>query len=92
MGIIFSCSSDIKDGDIDWSQIDLSNIDNLYVQPLPVIKKVVQGKWKWYVSYGGHSGTDYPENTYVEIKDNCSINTIDDGSQYIFFTSGKGFS
>ena len=47
VGIFFSCSSKLEensDSDIDWSKIDLSNIENLYAQPLPVIKKVVEGQ------------------------------------------------
>ena len=56
LGIFFSCSSKLgedSDSNIDWSKVDLSNIENLYAQPLPVIKKVVEGKWKLQYSEGG---------------------------------------
>jgi hypothetical protein len=60
----FSCS---EEEDIDMSQIDFSNIAELYKQPLPVIQKCVQGKWKVYSQCGGIAGCDYPENDFVEI-------------------------
>jgi hypothetical protein len=62
----FSCGKD----DIDWSKIDLSNIENLYAQPLPVIQKAVQGKWKVVCTYGGISGITYHEDEYTEITEN----------------------
>jgi hypothetical protein len=58
---ISSCGE--KD-DIDMSEIDLSNIENLYEQPLPVIQKAVQGKWKIYQTCGGVIGCTYPENAF----------------------------
>ena len=51
----------------DTSGIDYSNIENLYEQPLPVIQKCVEGKWKWIVMFGDYVGAVYFENTYVEI-------------------------
>jgi len=42
---------------------------------LPVIKKVVQGKWKVYVQYGGVVGISYPKDTYVEINSDHCITT-----------------
>ena len=32
---------------IDWSKIDLNNIERLHEQPLPVIQKCIEGKWKF---------------------------------------------
>ena len=54
--------------------IDFSNIENLFQQPLPVIQECVQGKWKWvsvYYPSGGDLFTitsGYRMNdVYVEI-------------------------
>ena len=59
-----SCSKD----DIDMSQIDFSNIENLHAQPLPVIKQCVQGKWQWVsISQWGIRGYLKPANTFAEI-------------------------
>jgi hypothetical protein len=89
LGVFFSCSSeDDRDGDIDWSKIDLSNIDDLYAQPLPVIKKCIEGKWKVYVQYGGYIGISYPKDTYVEYFDDHSILT-NPNEQYIFYFTWK---
>jgi hypothetical protein len=79
LGVFFSCSED--DSDIDWSKIDLSNINDLYAQPLPVIKKCVEGKWKWYVQFGGDAGISYPKDTYVEYFDDHYVIKYYDGSQ-----------
>ena len=38
------------------NEIDYSNIENLYEQPLHVIQKVVEGNWKLQYSYGGFAG------------------------------------
>ena len=84
----FSC----KKNDIDMSQIDFSNIEKLYAQPLPVIQKCVQGKWKWYAQFGGVIGISYPENTYVDINDDHFIVEYDDGSQQkTYFTWKRHF-
>ena len=57
-----------------------SNIDSLYAQPLPVIQKCVQGKWKWYVSYGGFAGTNYSDHTFIDIKKDHYVIYYEDGS------------
>jgi hypothetical protein len=62
-GIFLACG---EEGDIDMSNIDFSNIENLYAQPLPVIQKAVQGKWTVYSSSGGVAGITYPENCFEE--------------------------
>jgi hypothetical protein len=72
----FSCG---ENGDM--SDIDFSNIDNLYEQPLSVIQKCIRGKWKMYASYGGFVGISYPENTFIEFKDDHFIMDYDDGSR-----------
>ncbi len=62
-GGISSCGKD--------DDLDMSNIENLYAQPLSVIQKCVQGKWerKYYV--GGIAGqTPVADNVFVEINDN----------------------
>ena len=41
------------ENDIDMSNIDFSNIENLYEQPLPMIQKCVQGEWKLQYTTGG---------------------------------------
>ena len=65
--------------------IDYGNIENLYEQPLPVIQKAVQGKWKWYVSYGGVVGISYSDDTFVDINDDHVIIDYADGSQRTFY-------
>ena len=81
LAVIFSsCGND----DIDMSKIDFSNIENLYAQPLPVIQKCVQGKWKWDVkANGGPWGI--PEENYpiVEIF-NDHIVHMDNGKSYFY--------
>ncbi|MDH6358395.1 hypothetical protein [Parabacteroides sp. PF5-9] len=73
-----------KEDDIDLSTIDFSNIENLYAQPLPVIQKCVQGKWKWFVTYGGVVGESYKDNTFVYIYDNHCVITSKNGDQRSF--------
>ena len=63
----------------DTSGLDFRNIDNLYEQPLPVIQKCVEGKWKLYAQYGGVVGAIYPENSYVYIDKDQIIFEYDDG-------------
>ena len=81
-----SCSCGKKD---DMSGIDFSNIENLYEQPLPVIQKCMQGKWKWYVSFGGHSGADYSDNTFVDIRHDHYIIEYENGQQRTVFYKWK---
>jgi hypothetical protein len=59
----FSCEKD----DIDMSKIDFSNIEDLYKQPLPVIQKAVQGKWKWITYINGVAGWITMDMGVVEI-------------------------
>jgi hypothetical protein len=75
--------------DIDMSKIDFSNIDDLYSQPLPVLQKCIEGKWKWYASYGGVVGISYPQNTFVEFKDNHYIVTDENYQRTVFFSWKK---
>ena len=88
-GGFYSCQSE---SDIDMSQIDFSNIEKLYEQPLPVIQKCVQGKWKVYssCSSGIIYNVTYPENSFIEFKDDYYIKYNEDGSQSItYFTWEK---
>jgi len=86
-GTFSSCSS--SENDIDMSDIDFSNIENLYEQPLPVIQKCVQGKWKWYAQYGGDAGVSYSVKTFVDIKNDHIIVDYDDESQLTFYYTWK---
>ena len=62
----------------------------LYDKPLSTIKKVIEGRWKWYVSYGGVVGISYPNNTFIEFKENHYTIELDDGTQQaIYFTWEK---
>ena len=84
IGFCTSCHKAEDDADIDMSSIDFSNIDNLYEQPLPVIQKCVEGKWKWVASFGGNAGVSSFENTYVDIeKDYISMNN---GRKHVYYT------
>ena len=90
-GSLSSCTKS-GENDIDMSQIDFSNIENLYEQPLPVIQKCVQGKWKVYSIYvsGVVYSVTYPEHSFIEFKDDSFIMYNDDGSQNItYFTWEK---
>ena len=64
---------------IDMSEIGFSNIDSLYAQPLPVIQKCVEGKWKCIqiITYG-FVGIHYPSNAFVNIKNDSVAVTGDD--------------
>ena len=64
--------------------IDFSNIENLFQQPLPVIQECVQGKWKWVcwipvsgIDENGNGiltgGPAYYDDMYVEITENKII-------------------
>ena len=71
-GCLSSCGKD-------KSQIDFSNIENLYAQPLPVIQECVQGKWKWVsISRWGYLGYILLTNTFVEITENSVVITQED--------------
>jgi len=79
MGIFFSC----KERDVDMSNIDFSNIENLYEQPLPVIKKCVEGKWQWvHISRWGFLGSVPLTHTFVEITEN-SVDITQDGYEFV---------
>jgi hypothetical protein len=70
--------------------INLSTIEDLYNQPLPIIQKCIQGKWIWYVSYGGATGIHYPEDTYVNFEDAyCTISRPNIETQTISFVWKK---
>ena len=84
----FSC----KKNEIDMSQIDFSNIENLYEQPLPVVQKCVQGKWRWHAQFGGVVGITYLKDTYVDINDDHLIVEYDDGSQQKTYFTWKRYS
>jgi len=71
---------------------DMSNIDNLYAQPLPVIKKCVEGKWKWYVSYGGLAGANYSDNTFIDIKEDHYVIDYEDGSQRTWYFTWERYN
>jgi hypothetical protein len=70
--------------------IDFSNIENLYAQPLPVIQKAVQGKWRVYqsISDGFHLDIQYPENTFMEFKNDHYI-IYNAESQNVFYFTWK---
>ena len=62
----------------------------LYDKPLSTIQKVIEGKWKWYVAYGGVEGISYPDSTFIEFKENHYILELGDGTQRtIYFTWEK---
>ena len=64
---------------------NVSNIENLYAQPLPVIQECVQKKWKWIeISTWGIIGVRYPSNTVIDITKDSVIITGDDGLNQTF--------
>ena len=86
-GFFYSCG---QNDDIDLSKIDFSNIENLYTQPLPVIQRCVEGKWKVYAQYGGDAGISYPKDTYVDIyNDHYMVDYDDDNQRIVYFTWKK---
>ena len=82
-----SFSSCEKENDIDVLDTDFSDIEDLYAQPLPVIQKCVQGKWKVYSVYssGIIYNVTYPKNEFIEFKDDYYIVDNEDGSQSITY-------
>jgi hypothetical protein len=80
-----------KNNDIDMSIIDFSNIENLYEQPLPVIQKCIYGKWGVYsvFSDGVIYNITYPENTFIEFKNDYYSVSSDIESQSFYFTWKK---
>lgn len=63
--------SSCKEKNIDEVEVDYSNIENLYAQPLHVIERCVQGKWKMIGTHGGLAGwTPAPDSSFVEIVNN----------------------
>ena len=86
----FSCQnsddsgSDIDMSKIDFSNIDFSNIEDLHAQPLSVIQKCVEGKWKWYSSCCGYTGKpDYSDNTFFTIYNDKHVIEYYDGRRQI---------
>ena len=69
------------------SKIDFRNIENLYEQPLPVIKKAVEGKWKLlsFVNNSEVGNFDDPLGTFMHINNNNII--IGDNTQEIIVES-----
>ena len=60
----------------------LPNIDDLYAQPLPVIQKCVQGKWKWlHISQAGFIGFIPLYHTFVEITSDSIVVTQEGDEQ-----------
>ena len=84
-GSFSSCKNDS-----DLSNIDFSNIENLHAQPLPVIQKCVEGKWKCVeVDTWGFLGVVRPINTFVNImKDSVDVtgdeNGLNQGSSFSY--------
>ena len=73
-GIFSSCKDD------DDKTNMYSNIEDLYAQPLPVIQKCVQGKWKCIqIITWGFIGLHYPNNAFVYITNDRVVITGDDG-------------
>ena len=71
---------------------DFSNIENLYAQPLPVIQKCVEGKWKWFeICTCGFIGLRHLSNTVVDITKESVIITGDDGLNQTFQYSWKEY-
>jgi hypothetical protein len=75
----------------EMSDIDFSNIENLYAQPLSVIQKAVQGKWKVYQisSDGIMYNAQYPGNMFMEFKNDHYIVDNDDESQSVSYFTWK---
>jgi len=83
IGSVSSCKND---------DIDYSNIENLYAQPLPVIQKCVEGKWEEIAVFGGYAGVSYSKNMFVDIYNDHCIMTLQDGSQIITYYTWKEYT
>ena len=84
--ISFSCKNSDDESNIDMSKINFSNIEDLHAQPLPVIQKCVEGKWKWYRTYqSGYLGILLPTNSVVYIYEDSVVIIGDDGINSTFF-------
>ena len=57
----------------------------LYAQPLPVIKKAIEGKWKVYSTMGGVVGLQYHNEVYKTFYDNKHI--LENYDENIFSTT-----
>jgi len=64
--------SDI-DIDINTSSVDFSNIENLYAQPLLIIRKCVVGEWEWISYHNGITGFITIRNGLIQITDEKMI-------------------
>ena len=58
------------------------SVDNLYAQPLPIIQKCVQGKWKLHKIWDGTN--HFYSNTFVDISENMVIVSGDENINYTF--------
>ena len=85
-------TSDLDDSDyadIDMSEIDFSNIEDLIDQPIPVIQKCIQGRWKWLTDPNSIL-YDWYANVYIEITEDQIVITGDcDTVQAGFYTWKK---
>ncbi|MDR3195002.1 MAG: hypothetical protein LBT76_06915 [Tannerella sp.] len=61
----------------------------LYDKPLSTIQNCILGKWNWYTSYGGYVAVSYPENVFVEFKDDHYITTYKDLRDTVYFSWEK---
>lgn len=93
-GGISSCGKD--------DDLDMSNIENLYAQPLSVIQKCMQGKWEIKYTYGGFVGIKPEYDKFVEIIGNkmndqefqwkeCTFQSIDGKLHQTYAPVLKGF-
>ena len=69
------------------NELNMSNIENLYEQPLSVIQKCVQGKWKWDLYISGFAGWIVLDNGLVEITEDKMITSK--GVQEYFWKQQK---
>jgi hypothetical protein len=81
-----SLEFDYKDENIDMSQIDFSNIGDLYRQPLPVIQKAISGKWEVTRVCFGWSGCQPRKDFFIEFSANQRTYFLNGG------TSSRSYS